>query len=940
MSLAEDGGDTPSSSPVLDDEQIDPEGLDQQIKSILGPHDKEELRSVCLAYLDHWLSVNDMKQHSTDMKQHSTAPDSPTPDQEAETHTLRPLFLPSRRLQVWKCLLGCADRDETAMRQWDQKLGLPEQRIINLDCVRTRPDDIRLDAIDRTRMEELLTCYCTGRGVTYKQGLNEVLAPIYVAAKQAVQTEGKKVVDQAFSDQDWKTVQGATYNVLYALVATFLPSLFLDEEFQSLRAIFAMFALLLQYHAPALARCFHRQGVSPELFATPWFLTLFAHKLPLDLAWLLWDVYIVEGDPLLNYFIGLALLVSDQDSLLSCDPHLIPSKLNNLRPNKLNVLLPLARKLRSRTPLSFREQLFSLSFTLRHRPKQALEISVHLSLLPCLAIPASEVVRQCFCPLLENGALKFIVFDARPSSDFQSGRLPLAVHLDPELLQPGKESELQKALSGVAALEGCHVCLLGWEEEDTEAGGASSPSKDLCAFVTTLLERNIAKVSIVEGGFQAVHKEAELRLQDRIETAKQEQQAKREQEEAAEVATALELPVGVKQAGFLSNLVAKKRPSRTGGRPASKGEEVVRKKKEQLKAWASSLRAPQGQGDMSNNVNAMLELVDHNVARCLVCNGEIHKRSQPIAAAGKEGEIRSALGSWIKAKADIAKAKAEIAKAAAREREGEVGSWIKAKADRAKEAAREVSKEVQSVQFKGKQRARSLVAKLLANHVNIDEEEEHVPKSASSSVVRFNLADWRDDPSIDLFVCFRVHRTAEHKDKKDKKEKEKEEKEREKEKEEPGQAEAGPVNAGKSNGNVGGPVEKNGSEGSPQGQSGHGGSVRPDEGSEKEKEEEKEKDHEDKGKGTGKARIVPRILAITDGYLLALKPGAAASLQPPPTATAPSFPLSTTTSTSADSANTTTSDTTSNPRNLLQTWLKTDLKSLAPDDPVNMLLLL
>jgi hypothetical protein len=41
--------------------------------------------------------------------------------------------------------------------------------------------------------------------------------------------------------------------------------------------------------------CVVQVEIIPELYATPWFITLFARKLSLEHVYLLWDMYLIEG---------------------------------------------------------------------------------------------------------------------------------------------------------------------------------------------------------------------------------------------------------------------------------------------------------------------------------------------------------------------------------------------------------------------------------------------------------------------------------------------------------------------------------------------------------------------------------------------------------------------------------------------------------------------
>jgi hypothetical protein len=144
-----------------------------------------------------------------------------------------PLFSASHRADVWRVLLGVHNKDDQRMAEWDRSLTLPNQSVIAMDCHRTRANDPSLQGSDRVRLEAILTFYCKSRGVTYKQGLNEVLCPLLVCMRSS-------------SDS-------SLFNCLYALVAKFLPSIFADAQFESLRCLFRHFRILLSYHDPILA---------------------------------------------------------------------------------------------------------------------------------------------------------------------------------------------------------------------------------------------------------------------------------------------------------------------------------------------------------------------------------------------------------------------------------------------------------------------------------------------------------------------------------------------------------------------------------------------------------------------------------------------------------------------------------------------------------------
>ncbi|KAI9272577.1 rab-GTPase-TBC domain-containing protein [Sporodiniella umbellata] len=80
---------------------------------------------------------------------------------------------------------------------------------------------------------------------------------------------------------------------------------------------------LLQDRLPHVYRHFNQQGIRSNMYASQWFLTLFAYKFPLEVVYRVYDLLFVEGVNCL-FAIGLALLAKNQATLLSLDfDHLV-----------------------------------------------------------------------------------------------------------------------------------------------------------------------------------------------------------------------------------------------------------------------------------------------------------------------------------------------------------------------------------------------------------------------------------------------------------------------------------------------------------------------------------------------------------------------------------------------------------------------------------------
>lgn len=80
---------------------------------------------------------------------------------------------------------------------------------------------------------------------------------------------------------------------------------------------------ILQQKIPQVHRHLETQGVRPSMYASQWFLTLFASRCPLPLTVRLFDLIMVEGT-LVVLRVALALLWRNQDTLLTLDmEHLV-----------------------------------------------------------------------------------------------------------------------------------------------------------------------------------------------------------------------------------------------------------------------------------------------------------------------------------------------------------------------------------------------------------------------------------------------------------------------------------------------------------------------------------------------------------------------------------------------------------------------------------------
>jgi len=460
------------------------------------------------------------------------------------------------RSDVWQLLLGTESKDRFLLDDSirDTKQDLENQRVIRVDAQRTRADV----AVFRTEemqalVSRLLTFYCKRKGIRYKQGLNEVLAPFIMLR------ENPQLPD------------GIIFNLFYAFIERFLPHAYVHEDFHALQCSFRLFRLLLLYHDPELCNFLDTHNLSPELYATPWFLTLFARNVPLPVLYQLWDTYLLEeddGGPHLHMFIALALTLENRMGILSTHPSDLPIYLTSvLTPNAtapeegveelaqstpflyrrdwMDKLIIRARHLRCQTPALFTDTLSSALLS----PKlPSLTFLERLENQSCLHMSAGQLLGLMTNRDRMRDETEFLlrVVDCRSRAAFEQEHLIGSLHLDPELLNlPELLAEALEELANRLELADMrlHLVVVGSSAlVSPDSSRAASPpvvpdadpgrrrassgnvvdisslstsvpaeeDQNVVLFVLHAIQRSWSQVSILDGGWNTVTRESGL----------------------------------------------------------------------------------------------------------------------------------------------------------------------------------------------------------------------------------------------------------------------------------------------------------------------------------------------------------------------------------------------------------------------------------------------
>ncbi|KAF7997420.1 hypothetical protein HCN44_005991 [Aphidius gifuensis] len=110
--------------------------------------------------------------------------------------------------------------------------------------------------------------------------------------------------------------EARAFACLSAFIPKYLHKFFLKDNSAIIQEYLAKFSQIIAFHDPYLANHLSSINFVPELFAIPWFLTMFSHVFPLHKILHLWDKLLL-GDSSFPLMVGLAILKQLRDSLLT-----------------------------------------------------------------------------------------------------------------------------------------------------------------------------------------------------------------------------------------------------------------------------------------------------------------------------------------------------------------------------------------------------------------------------------------------------------------------------------------------------------------------------------------------------------------------------------------------------------------------------------------------
>ncbi|KAI8341702.1 rab-GTPase-TBC domain-containing protein [Chlamydoabsidia padenii] len=204
---------------------------------------------------------------------------------------------PLLRGKVWAAILGVNGSIQQQYSDIDKCIDVGSDRQIDMDVPRCHQyNQLLASSVGHDKLRRLLKAWVFANpDLTYWQGLDSLCAPFLTLH---------------FNDEPM------AFACLQLFIPRFLNNFFLSDNAHVLQEYLAVFRHLLSYHDPKLSSHMETIGFMPDLYAIPWFLTLFTHVFPLDKIYHLWDKLLV-GPSSLPLFAGIAILRQIREMILA-----------------------------------------------------------------------------------------------------------------------------------------------------------------------------------------------------------------------------------------------------------------------------------------------------------------------------------------------------------------------------------------------------------------------------------------------------------------------------------------------------------------------------------------------------------------------------------------------------------------------------------------------
>jgi hypothetical protein len=217
----------------------------------------------------------------------------------------------------------------------------------------------------------------------------------------------------------------------------------------------------------------------------------------------MWDIYFVESDPFLVFYLALVLLINAKETIMeedhSCEEliEMISTFPCQLAADDVDDFCTLAEYYIVRTPQSMRQDFKSVVFGSPFQPSPGSLVDEVFARSLCLSVSVNELILSLHKQ--QDDPLHYLVIDCRPPEQYECGHLVGAKNLDPGMMLQSP-SEFSASLGNILALRdecGEHVCCF--------SSGRNEEDQYMNMIIARLLQHNTKYISVAKGGYTALY---------------------------------------------------------------------------------------------------------------------------------------------------------------------------------------------------------------------------------------------------------------------------------------------------------------------------------------------------------------------------------------------------------------------------------------------------
>uniref|UniRef100_V9KC16 TBC domain-containing protein kinase-like protein n=1 Tax=Callorhinchus milii TaxID=7868 RepID=V9KC16_CALMI len=189
---------------------------------------------------------------------------------------------------AWAALLGVEGDIQAKYEGIDKDTPIPTDRQIEVDIPRCHQYDELLSSPEgHGKFRRVLKAWVVSHpDLVYWQGLDSLCAPfLYLNFNN----------------------EALAYACMSAFIPKYLYNFFLKDNSHVIQEYLTVFSQMIAFHDPELSNHLNEIGFIPDLYAIPWFLTMFTHVFPLHKIFHLWDTLLL-GNSSFPFCIGVAIL--------------------------------------------------------------------------------------------------------------------------------------------------------------------------------------------------------------------------------------------------------------------------------------------------------------------------------------------------------------------------------------------------------------------------------------------------------------------------------------------------------------------------------------------------------------------------------------------------------------------------------------------------------